>query len=143
MPHAPVSTVQHLQQLCDKVQSLTPVPTSAHRTTLAALPTSLNNAQFVFMCLDSHRLPLQWPYEGPFAVLEAGVKMFKLAIGNCTKVVLIDCLKPAHLDVDVPVQVAQPNPWGRPTWCMETTPKSPLETRKAEHKTTASTQKPR
>ena len=45
VPHAPVSTVQHLQQLCDKVQSLTPVPTLAHRTPLAAFSTSLNNAQ--------------------------------------------------------------------------------------------------
>ena len=142
-PHAPVSTAQHLQQLRDKVQSLAPVPTSAHGTPPAALPTSLNNAQFVFVRRDSHRPPLQRPYEGPFAVLEAGVKTFKLAVGNRTEVVSIDHLKPAHLDVDTPVQVAQPKPRGRPTRRMETAPKSPLETRKAEHETTASTQKPR
>ena len=58
-PHAPVSTAQHLQQLCDKVQSLTPVLTLAHGTPLVALPTSLNNAQFVFVHQDSHCLPLQ------------------------------------------------------------------------------------
>ena len=67
--------------------------------------------------------------------------MFKLAIGNHTEVVSIDCLKLVHLDVNAPVQVAQPKPWGQPTWRMETAPKSPLETRKAEHETTASIQK--
>ena len=109
VPHAPVSTAQ---QLHDKVQSLTPVPTSAHGTPPAAPPTSLNNAQFDFVRRDSHHPQLQQPYEGPFAVLEVGVKMFKLAVGNRTEVVSIDRLKPAHLDVDVSVQVAQPKPRG-------------------------------
>ena len=109
-PHAPVSTTQHLQQLHDKIQSLAPVLTSAHGTPPAALPTSLNNAQFVFVHQDSHRPPLQRPYEGPFAVLKVGVKMFKLAIGNHTKMVSIDHLKLVYLDVDTPVQIAQPKP---------------------------------
>ena len=72
-PHAPMNTTQHLQQLCDKVQLLAPVQTLAHGTPLVALPTSLNNAQFVSMCQDSHHLPLQWPYEDPFAVLKKWV----------------------------------------------------------------------
>ena len=44
----------------------------------------------------------------PFHVLERGSKFFKIDIGGKADSVSVDRLKPAHLDPDQPVQVAQP-----------------------------------
>ena len=114
-PRAPDNTCDHLQQLRETVKSLAPVPTSAHGSSTSAVPTSLRNAAFVFVRRDGHRAPLVKPYDGPFQVLNAGDKTFKLAMGDREETVSIDRLKPAHLDVDQPVQLAQPPSRGRPS----------------------------
>jgi hypothetical protein len=107
-------TDRHLEQLRDTVGQLRPVPTSAHCTPPTAVPHDLNSAKFVFVCRDCYRKPLQPPYDGPYKVTEAGNKTFKLKIGNREETVSIDRLTPAHLDIDSPVQVAQPPRRGRP-----------------------------
>ena len=93
---------------------MTPVPTSRHGATPASVPADLQRAKFVFIRRDAHRMPLQHPYEGPFKVIENGPKTFKIDIGGKTETITVDRLKPAHLDLDNPVQVAQPRPRGRP-----------------------------
>ena len=113
-PGTSMSTAQWLKTQRDTVKSLLPIPTSAHGTTPAAMPNGIRDAQFVFLRRDAHRAPLQRPYEGPFEVLETGEKTFKLVIGDRHETVSIDRLKPAHLDVDQPVRVAQPRRRGRP-----------------------------
>ena len=60
------------------------------------------------------RAPFQRPYEGPFRVIEPGIKTFKLDIGGKTETITVDRLKLAQLDLDCPVEVAQPRPRGRP-----------------------------
>ena len=103
-----------LPLLCQKVGHLVPTPASHHCVLVSWVPPSLRTSQFVFLHQDAHHSPLQWPYEGPFKVLVHGDKTFKIQRGNHTKVVLIDQLKLAHLDLDQPVQVALPHPRGQP-----------------------------
>uniref|UniRef100_A0A0L8FQ26 Uncharacterized protein n=1 Tax=Octopus bimaculoides TaxID=37653 RepID=A0A0L8FQ26_OCTBM len=56
---------------------------------------------------DTRRKPLQSPYDGPYQVIHPGDKSFQLLIGG-QDTISIDRLKPARLDIDSPVQVAQP-----------------------------------
>ena len=104
----------HLQRLRDRMSTLAPVPTSQHGVPTTAVPAALLKAQFVFIRRDAHRTPMQRPYEGPFRVIESGAKTFKVDIGGKTETISVDRLKLAHLDVDVPVEVAQPRQRGRP-----------------------------
>jgi cleavage and polyadenylation specificity factor subunit 1 len=103
-----------LQRLRDQVGSLAPVPTSRHGATPSSVPATLQQAKFVFVRRDAHRTPLQRPYEGPFRVIESGPKTFKIDMGGKTETISVNRLKLAHLDVDCPVQLAQPRPRGRP-----------------------------
>ncbi|XP_055499864.1 uncharacterized protein LOC129702231 [Leucoraja erinacea] len=63
---------------------------------------------------DSHRSPLQRIYEGPFPLVRPGVMTFLLDFGGKEEIVSVARLKPAHLDVNSPVVVAQPWHSGRP-----------------------------
>ena len=110
----PVDHSFHLQRLRDRMSMLAPVPTSQHGVPPTAFPAALKKAQFVFIRRDAHRTPLQRPYEGPFRVIESGSKTFKIDIGGKTETISVDRLKLAHLDIDSPVEVAQPRPRGRP-----------------------------
>ena len=111
--HTP-DTSSQLRQVRERVRTLFPIPTSQHGTSHLAPPLNLQKARFVFIRRDAHRSPLQRPYEGPFKVIEPGPKTFRIDIGGKTETVSIDRLKPAHLDLDYPVEVAQPRPRGRP-----------------------------
>lgn len=103
-----------LEELRDTVQNLAPVPTSAHGATKTSVPPELHSSRYVFVRQDAHRTPLQRPYVGPFKVIQSAPKHFKVEMGSRTEIISVDRLKPAHLDIDCPVQVAQPKPRGRP-----------------------------
>lgn len=103
-----------LQRLRDQVGSLAPVPTSRHGAAPVSVPADLQQAKFVFVRRDARHSSLQHPYQGPFRVIESGHKTFKVDFGGRTEVITVDRLKLAHLDVDSPVQLAQPAPRGRP-----------------------------
>ena len=90
------------------------VPTSAHNNPKTFIPGDLLAAKYVFIRHDAHRNPLQRPYDGPFKVLESGVKTFRVQIGNREEKISIDRLKPAHLDPSKPAVLAQPPRRGRP-----------------------------
>ena len=56
-------------------------------------------------------------FNGPmraFRVIEPGIKTIKVDNGGKTETITVDRLKPAHLDLNCPVEVAQPRPRGRP-----------------------------
>ena len=72
------------------------------------------NTQYVFIRRDSHRTPLQRPYEGPFKVLQLGEKNFTIDIGGRKDTVSVDRLKPAHIDPEFQVPVAVAKHRGRP-----------------------------
>ena len=103
-----------LTQLREKVGRLAPVPPATHKFTSSYVPGDLMKASFVFVRVDSSRKSLQPPYTGPYQVLETGKKCFKIQVGHRQETVSIDRLKPAHTDINDPVEVAQPPTRGRP-----------------------------
>ena len=108
------SNSQQSSRPADWPHVMTPVAPAHHRTQTAYVPPSLMTSQFVFVREDGRRGPLQQPYAGPYRVIEPGDKTFIVQIGNRNETISIDRLKPAHLDIDQPVKVAQPKPRGRP-----------------------------
>lgn len=77
------------------------------------VPRNLMSAEYVFIRHDAHRSPLQAPYDGPFRVLQAGPRFFRVMLGANEEMVSVDRLKPAHMLRDE-VEVAQPARRGRP-----------------------------
>ncbi len=59
-----------------------PVPTSCHCFPQSYVPKDLPSVRYVFIRHDSHRTPLQPPYDGPFRVLEWGSKNFVVDMGG-------------------------------------------------------------
>ncbi|XP_056143517.1 sodium channel protein type 4 subunit alpha B-like [Lampris incognitus] len=78
------------------------------------IPGSVQLAEYVFIHHHAHRGPLQPPCDGPFRVLETGNKHFMVEVGNKPERISVDCLKPARLDLDRPVGLAQPPQRVRP-----------------------------
>ena len=103
-----------LQRLREQVQALVPISTSHHGITPISIPPDLQHSQYVFIRRDSHRTPLQRPYEGPFKVLRPGEKNFTIDIGGRKDTVSVDRLKPAHIDPEFQVPVAVAKHRGRP-----------------------------
>ena len=108
------SASDHLRQLRSTVKTLAPVPTSQHGTKKSLVPKNLLDASYVFVRRDAHKHPLQCPYDGPFKVLQTGDKTFTVSMGNSSEVITVDRLKPAHVNLSQPVQVARPARRGRP-----------------------------
>ncbi len=108
------NTSLHLRQLRDQVRSLVPVPTSQHGTAPKSVPHNLLQAKFVFIRCDAYRTPLQRLYEGPFEVIHPGPKTFQVDIGGKSEIITVDRLKPAHMDLEHSVKVAEPRRRGRP-----------------------------
>ena len=111
---APWSASSHRTVSRGVADAFVPVPTTRHCLPQSYVPRDLPAARYVFIRHDSHRSPLQPPYDGPFRVLEAGAKNFVVDRGGRPERVAIDRLKPAHLDIDEPVQLALPPRRGRP-----------------------------
>ena len=103
-----------LQRLRDQVRSLAPIPTSQHGVVPDSVPRDLQQAKFVFIRRDAHRTPFQRPYEGPYKVIQPGFKTFKIDRGGRPETVTVDRLKPAHIDLEHPVQPSVPQSHGRP-----------------------------
>ena len=59
------------------------------------VPESLKAATFVFVRHGARRIPLTRPYDGPFRVLERGIKFFRVQAGTKEQVISVDRLKPA------------------------------------------------
>ena len=73
------------------------ISTSAHKTPSGYVPTALRSAKYVFVRLDAHRKPHQNPYNGPYEVIEAGDKVFRVRLGDREELITIDRLKPAYM----------------------------------------------
>ncbi|XP_051898645.1 uncharacterized protein LOC127585315 isoform X2 [Pristis pectinata] len=103
-----------LQRLREKLGALAPIPTSWHGQAPSCQPKELRDCKFVFVRRGTPRAPLQRPYEGPFRVIRNNGSTFILDIGGREQVFTADRLKPAHLDLQQPVEVATPRRRGRP-----------------------------
>ena len=75
----------HLQRLCEQVCLLAPIPTCQRGAVLALVPCDLQQAKFVFIRLNAHRTPFQLPYEGPYKLLQPGLKTFKIDRGGISE----------------------------------------------------------
>ena len=53
-----------------------PVPPQHHDPGKSYVPAALAAAEAVYVRHDAHRLPLQRPYDGPFAVIHRGIKSY-------------------------------------------------------------------
>ena len=107
-------TANILPQLRDTVSKFSPTPTSSHGKFKLFVPPDLQHSDYVFIRRDARHSTLQSPYEGPFHVIAKEPKFFKIDFGNKTDTISVDRLKPAHLDMEQPVQVAKPRRRGRP-----------------------------
>ncbi|XP_073669733.1 uncharacterized protein [Paramisgurnus dabryanus] len=123
----PWSATLQRSNLLDNARLFAPVPTSRHGFPQSHVPAGLQTADYVFIRHDAHRGPLRPPYEGPFRVLETGDKHFMVDRGGKPERLSIDRLKPAHLDVDRPIGLAQPPRRGRPPALPP--PRAPVPTR--------------
>ena len=68
-----------------------------HGKQKAYIPKKIFECEYVFLKVIRPS-KLQAPYEGPFKVIERNEKSFKILIGNITKTVSIDLIKPAYLE---------------------------------------------
>ena len=91
-----------------------PTPTTNHGNVRYYVPHNILSSPFVFIRRDSHRPPLQCPYQGPYKVLDHGAKTFEIEIGGRRETISIDRLKAAHLDSEQPVTVPPAVRRGRP-----------------------------
>ncbi|KAK8391150.1 hypothetical protein O3P69_017067 [Scylla paramamosain] len=74
----------------------------------------LRPSSHAYAIRNSTRTPFQRPYEGSFQVLQTTRKTFIIDYGARCETVSVDRLKPAHIDIDKPVLVAQPRRRVRP-----------------------------
>ena len=61
------------------------------------VPKALKDASMVLVRVDGVRRPLQPPYDGPYPVLEAGEKVFKIMRNGLPYTVSIDRIKPCNV----------------------------------------------
>jgi hypothetical protein len=102
--------VRNLQQVVHG-HTIPTRPLPKERTT-TTLPKGLLEATYVYLRRDGHRPLLAQLYEGPYAVISMGAKLFKLQAGHRETTVSVDRLKP-HLGTEN-VRPAAPARRGRP-----------------------------
>lgn len=93
-----VDFVKKFKRMMNKVR---PTETTFHDKPSVFIHPKLQTAKYVFVRVDSHKTPLQAPYNGPFEVLNHGENFFKLNIKGKNQNVSIDRLKPAFVEMSV------------------------------------------
>lgn len=118
-----------LRQLQQIMRSIQPHPPRFHGNQPVYVPTNLASADYVYVRKDSHRHPLQRPYDGPFRVLKKSDKYFTLDVKGRPDTVSIDRLKaalvtqlPTHKDrepvpdpMEPPLSISGSAPTSSPT----------------------------
>ena len=98
---------ERLNQLRETLANLMPTPPRWQRATEqkdpAMIPGLLRGAKYVFVRVDAVKPDLSRQYEGPFRVLEAGPKTFKLLWNGKEDHVSVDRLKQAFVDQEIEV----------------------------------------
>ncbi|KAK3789903.1 hypothetical protein RRG08_006580 [Elysia crispata] len=85
-----VPFLRHLQQTMRSFQPPTP---QFHGQPSVYVPANLAPAKFVYVREDSHKHPLQRPYDGPYLVLNKSDKFFTVDIKGRPEPISIDRLK--------------------------------------------------
>ena len=84
----------------------------------------LSRCTHVFVRQDAVRQTSKQPYHGPHKVIERGTKTFTIDVQVKQEVISLDCLKPAHIEDLVTIDVTTtdetllppPPPTTRTTW---------------------------
>ena len=97
VPQTPEPDLDFLWVLQRTMRAGVPVPVHHHVDRPSYLPDALRTATSVYVRHDARRLPLQRPYDGPFAVLERGEKVFIINQNGSRQTVSVDRLKPANM----------------------------------------------
>jgi hypothetical protein len=92
-----------------ELKSVQPIPTRqrSYAEVTVSMPPGLLAAKFVYICKGRSVPPLSPPYDGSFAVVEAGPKFFAVDIGGRQETVSIDHLKP-HTGTSTPSPAVPP-----------------------------------
>lgn len=94
---APADYTDFLTRLQLTMRKLRPTPAVRHGTNKVFVHKDLATSSHVFLRNDAVRRPLQPTYTGPYRVIEAGDKFFKIAVKGKESNVSIDRLKPAYM----------------------------------------------
>nr|XP_010769834.1 PREDICTED: uncharacterized protein LOC104945814 [Notothenia coriiceps] len=103
---------------CPRLRPRPPRPLWSVHAGVGCTATQLSgcrSADFVFIRHDADRGPLRPPYDGPFRVIRHRDKSLVVDVGDRPETVSVDRIKPAHVDVSRPLELALPTRRGRPT----------------------------
>ena len=104
-----------LRQLRDQVRSLVyshPYLLPQYHALLCPSNPAAGQVRF-YLSRHSPQTP-QRPYEGPFKVIQPGLKTFQVDVEGRSETISVDRLRPAEIDLEHPTQVAVPRRRGRP-----------------------------
>ncbi|GFR65340.1 Pol polyprotein [Elysia marginata] len=79
------------------MRSVQPPAPQFHGQRPVYVPASLASSKFVYVRRDSHRHPLQRPYDGPYRVLNKSDKFFTVEVKGRAETISIDRLKAAFV----------------------------------------------
>ena len=106
-PNYMSSFVSSFQKL---MRSQSSAPSIHHPSSFAPfVPKALKDATMVLVRHDGVKRPLQPPYDGPYPVLEAGEKCFRILRNGLPYTVSIDRIKPCNLPLTPPLSSMIPN----------------------------------
>ena len=88
---------EFVSDLLKRMNELKPSEMAHHATPKIQMPSSIAEADFVYVRTDAVRQPLVRPYTGPFKVVDKSAKYFTISKNGKTDTVSIDRLKPAFL----------------------------------------------
>ena len=89
--------ITFLRNLQQTMHSIQPPAPKFHGNQTSYVPSTLATAKYVYERKDSHKHPLQRPYDGPFRVVTKSDKYFTLEIKGRPETVSIDRLKTAYV----------------------------------------------
>jgi hypothetical protein len=112
--NTPAAEADLVRRLQSEWSSFVPLPTriTAVPEAVATPPPSLQNCAYVYVRKDAPSHALAAKYDGPYRVLVAGGKFFRVAVGNRQEVISVNRLKP-HIGA-APSEPALPPRRGRP-----------------------------
>ena len=86
---------EFVEDLLNRMKELRPVEMAHHTTPKVQVPSTIAEADYVYVRTDAVRQPLVRPYTGPFKVVGKSAKYFTIYKNGKTDTVSLDRLKPA------------------------------------------------
>ena len=93
---------EFVQRLKATMNSFKPSVPQFHGPKRTYIPKNLASSGYVYVRHDSHKQPLQRPYDGPYRIINVKEKYFVLDINGKHQKNSVDRLKPAHVPTPVP-----------------------------------------